>query len=926
LSTGKGQCGKAPEGNALRYAVVGIGLVGAALRLVALGPVPPALHFDEAVYGLMARQIGPGYWPVFFPAYTGREPLYMYLMAGVFHLLGSSAVTVRLTSALIGIATMPALYWLARELYGRRVALVSVAIMAGNYWHLSLSRNGYPNILIPPLECLALALLWRGYRDRRPLLMGAGGLFIGLVLYTYLAARLFPVTLVLYFLYVLLVDARRFWQRAGGLALAVLAALAVFAPLGVYFYQHPHDFYERASQVLVFESGGGWGSWLRTMASNLLQNLGGLFIRGDPRPLFNLPGKPVFTPVMAAFLLLGTGIAARRIKRPEYGLLPIWVLGMCLPAVLTDDLMPQSQRMSGIVPAVYMLVALGLVGAWSWLLQRLPTRDALLRGLVIALLVAETGGAAHAYFGIWARMPMNFYHFHAPYALLAQDIAEHLAPEDTAVVISEHYRHPTAVFENPATRDAIWLVQHNTLVLPSRASGDVLIYWPHHPLISQPYIAERLPGLVEPVRRVLDPAGGVALDVYRLLREAAEVAGRQPALAATGELEVLGWTVPGQARRDQELEVEVIWRVRSETTQGRLVSVHLVDAAGRLWSEHTDLGFMPEQWRTGDTVYQRFLLPLPEGIPAGAYRAVFVLANDQAEPFPVTVQDKNVGFAVELGAVELTPEGAHIEPPREGPLLGGTLRLVDAPQLEGAIQSPQLELHLTWQAARAPSTDYQVTFHLSNEGGEVWSQRMPLAGTFGTSAWQVGEIVQAWYALELPDLPAGRYGLSLQVPGLEGSIDLGTVTVHQSLHTYTVPPMGFHVGAQFASSVELLGYDLQTLQRGSTLKLTLYWRAMSAPQGDAKVFIHIVGPDGVIRAQADAVPLQWQRPTSGWLPGEVLSDPYELTIPVEAPAGEYRIYVGLYDPMTLERWPVRTGDGQVVADGRLPLATLPVGP
>jgi hypothetical protein len=57
-----------------------------------------------------------------------------------------------------------------------------------------------------------------------------------------------------------------------------------------------------------------------------------------------------------------------------------------------------------------------------------------------------------------------------------------------------------------------------------------------------------------------------------------------------------------------------------------------------------------------------------------------------------------------------------------------------------------------------------------------------------------------------------------------------------------------------------------------------------------------LGPDGAVLAQADRVPAGGARPTTGWLPGEVVADAYPL--PLAAAAG---LRVGLYDPATGER-------------------------
>ena len=49
------------------------------------------------------------------------------------------------------------------------------------------------------------------------------------------------------------------------------------------------------------------------------------------------------------------------------------------------------------------------------------------------------------------------------------------------------------------------------------------------------------------------------------------------------------------------------------------------------------------------------------------------------------------------------------------------------------------------------------------------------------------------------------------------------------------------------------------------------------------------------------MPGQNQYPTSRWLPGEVVKDPYEIILPTDLAAGEYPIEVGLYIAETGQR-------------------------
>jgi hypothetical protein len=89
------------------------------------------------------------------------------------------------------------------------------------------------------------------------------------------------------------------------------------------------------------------------------------------------------------------------------------------------------------------------------------------------------------------------------------------------------------------------------------------------------------------------------------------------------------------------------------------------------------------------------------------------------------------------------------------------------------------------------------------------------------------------------------------------------------------------------------------------------------------VFNHLVGPAGQVVAQTDGEPVGGARPTSGWLPGELLEDNYAILLPEGLPAGEYALRVGLYLWPELTRLSVDSADRPVVAEG-IELATLTV--
>ena len=124
--------------------------------------------------------------------------------------------------------------------------------------------------------------------------------------------------------------------------------------------------------------------------------------------------------------------------------------------------------------------------------------------------------------------------------------------------------------------------------------------------------------------------------------------------------------------------------------------------------------------------------------------------------------------------------------------------------------------------------------------------------------------------------------------------------------------------------VRLLGYDVDDGARpGETLRLTLYWQCVAEMTGSYTVFTHLLDVDNVIRGQVDRLPASGAAPTTGWLRGEVITDPYEIAMDAEVPEGQYLVEIGMYDATTMERLPVLDAQGARQGDS-VPLAQIEV--
>ncbi len=400
-------------------------LVAVFLRLYSLDSVPLGLLGDEAENGLDALEIIDGERPIFLTENHGREALFVYLQALSIALLGQTDLALRIVSAIMGILTVTAAYVLVGRLFGSRVALLASGWLALSVWHVIFSRIGLRTISLPLFLAVGFYCFWRGLEDvgsqveakhassppttrspRYAIWFALGGIVIGLSLHTYSTARFAPLVIVALAFYVALMHRQMLRQVLPGLVLALVMSALVFLPLANYFVDHPEDFVERARIVTVVNPAHHEGSVGQALFDSTLRSLGMFAIRGDTHWSRNISGRPVFDPISALLMLIGTALAVRRFREPAYGLTVMWLVVMFVPGVLAVENVPNYLRVTGIIPALFILPALGASWLWQLWESHGPAR---LRALPVLLVtLAFLGGTFHtyaSYFELWAKQP-----------------------------------------------------------------------------------------------------------------------------------------------------------------------------------------------------------------------------------------------------------------------------------------------------------------------------------------------------------------------------------------------------------------------------------------------------------------------------------------------------------------------------------------
>ena len=431
--------------------VVAVGI----LRFHRLPNLPPGLYFDGGANGLDALQVLQGEHAIFFPEKSnGREWLGIYLVALAISIFGQTELAVRLPTAVASAGTVFAVFWLGRLLFGHDgesgkatpwrgllVGGVAAGLLSISLSQTVLGRTAYRIQLLPLLLTLSLALLWWAWRQRfhssgAYWQVALAGACAGLTAYTYTPARFAPFLFLFFGLTYVLPgwsrDAIASLRKEGypstigffhisptlranmpWAATFMGAAALVAAPLIIYFILHPEHFFMRASQLWIFDPIRSQGNPAGPYLSNVWGYLLGFGFRGDQNWRHNFAGQPLLNIWETFFFWLGAAMAVWRWqKRPSYRLLLIWLGVLSFPATLTVDLFPppNTVRIVGALPSVYLLIGVGIWEAFHFLKERF-FRDYEAKGtiaataLVSCLVLFQGVTTYRAYFHEWAVVP-----------------------------------------------------------------------------------------------------------------------------------------------------------------------------------------------------------------------------------------------------------------------------------------------------------------------------------------------------------------------------------------------------------------------------------------------------------------------------------------------------------------------------------------
>jgi hypothetical protein len=282
------------------------------------------------------------------------------------------------------------------------------------------------------------------------------------------------------------------------------------------------------------------------------------------------------------------------------------------------------------------------------------------------------------------------------------------------------------------------------------------------------------------------------------------------------------------------------------------------------------------------------------------------------------------------------PEGIQIP---TSLTFGGAIRLLGySHPYNQTSRGEEAVITLYWRAIHTVVRDQGLRIELFSINGESFKldyRATPGNNNFPTSSWKPGDTFAETYHIPIKlDAPAPTLATfkiswfdqqtnktleSTCDSGAECEPKIGMLPVKldpSSVTQWAGKPERYRLG----QSIGLIDYRVPvSATAGQTLTVSLIWRAGAGGLGAQTTFVHLLSSDNKLVAQSDSPPRNGDYPTNTWSAGEVVPDSYSLPLAPTLPAGPYKLWIGMYDPKTLNRLPAFDATGMALADQVIPL-------
>ncbi|TAK30645.1 MAG: hypothetical protein EPO21_19060 [Chloroflexota bacterium] len=865
-----------------------------------------------------------------------HPPLYFALLSGLLAIAGPSEYVLRFPSVAYTILAVPLAYVTGSRMAGRTAGIAVAALWATSPFLMWAAWEARPYALLALLSFLSVYLLLRALDDsHHPGWAIAWIVSLAAMFATqYMSAILIGCELVAAVLYVIAGRTQRRRILAGGiLALGVLAA-----PTSFFVLQRFRTVADSAYSISLI-----------AFVQDLPHNLG---IRGAseflPLPVLLIP----FGIVLAGGILSLASPSRFRVAIVMASVLVIPFLGLYL--LIEWGRVTYSARYAAfLAPGYYILLGLGTARLFRF------RRAA---GIVALLCLAGIGVAALIY--VQTSMVNTKQNLRGVSAHIVRE-----AREDDAVLLTssklyttlEYYQvgsldqYRLRTFADGATPEEV-TEQLASIASQHRRLWILTDYWDHQ---KDSDLLAILDTSYSRLEKITFTGPDYFQDIYLYQTSPRLVdrlpSGVAPVTATVGDnIRLIGYRMEPSTATPGRIYLTLFWQALA-TPQKLRVFGNLTDSQGRIWASFDGEpygGFFPTtSWKQGDIVVDERVLDPDPGTPPGRYSlSVGLRRSEDSQALPVVTPGRLPRESMPLGDIEL--QGFDAVNTRALPANATRLDSQVGPLVLLAAKSPIADLHpgenvplrLYWRLSSDAQPINRINIRLAllaPNGKVITSMVSSMFNDLPDSQKVNGALLASDHTMRIPQgVASGQYQVAAYVGRNDAPFwrigpswwifasDRTTVTtirVHAFDYQVDIPATSSAVGKDVGYLAQLAAVSIGAGwrvapeasgalafgpegKRPSGLNVTLYWRAQAQTDQSLIAFVQLLNAEGRLVAQHDSIPQLGKRPTSGWLPPEVVTDPHPLVGLEGLRPGRYTLIAGLYDSATGRRLPVATDD------------------
>lgn len=221
-------------------------IIGCIVRVCMLDTIPGGLNQDEAsagydAYSIMTYGIDRNgmHYPVHLIAWgSGQNAAYSYLAIPFLKVFGNTTIGLRLPMALCGCVSLFVFYYVLRSFTSENNALIGLAFLSINPWHIMKSRWALESNLFPEMVFLAVLLLVAAIKNKNYIFFYISAVVFALSSYSYGTSYFFLFFFIIFFLiYLLIKKTFKWWHIV--IYLAVVGILCM--PIILFLYINIFD-------------------------------------------------------------------------------------------------------------------------------------------------------------------------------------------------------------------------------------------------------------------------------------------------------------------------------------------------------------------------------------------------------------------------------------------------------------------------------------------------------------------------------------------------------------------------------------------------------------------------------------------------------------------------------------------------------------